>query len=190
MKYIIRKVPERDTSYLEQLISGAKIYNDADHYGAVHSFIEAIKMADDDAVYVQDDMILCPDFCVRAESYISSHPDAVIAFSYTANTKCGLKEGFYRMLGGGFLLCTYIPKAIGNAFVEWYERREWKALKIPAAYFNQQLDDCFFGLYLDKIGKDVFLAIPNLAGHPRNKSVIDQNRPERICAYFEYKSSK
>ena len=109
MKYVIRKVPERDTSYLERLIPGALIYNDIEHCGAVESFVAAIKQADDDAVYIQDDMLLCTDFCARVESCIAQHPDTVVIFSTTSRlAKAGINPASKRRS----LLCTYIPRAI------------------------------------------------------------------------------
>jgi len=35
MKYVIRKVPERDTSYLERLLPDADVYSDVLHVGAI-----------------------------------------------------------------------------------------------------------------------------------------------------------
>ena len=167
MKYVIRKVPERDTVYLERLIPGALIYNDVEHRGAVESFVEAIKMANDDALYVQDDMLLCHDFCARAESYIARHSDTVIVFSTTSRIA---EAGIYPASKGRFLLCTYIPRAIGKAFVEWYESREYEALRLPWSYYYDQQDDGFFYCFRVKPNYNVFVAIPNLAGHRRTQA--------------------
>lgn len=189
MKYVIRKVPERDTVYLERLIPGALIYNDVEHRGAVESFVEAIKMADDDAVYVQDDMLLCENFCARAEKHISSYPDTVIVFSNPANDKKYthiVQEGHYSPINAGYLLCTYIPRKTGKAFVEWYERKGYKTIELYKRYFEMQLDDALFFHFLYSVGRDVFVTVPNLAGHPKNKSIIDARRPPRICVNFDY----
>lgn len=186
MKYVIRKVPERDTVYLERLIPGALIYNDVEHRGAVESFVEAIKIANDDALYVQDDMLLCHDFCARAESYIAQHSDTVIVFSTTSRIS---EAGIYPASKGRFLLCTYIPRAIGKAFVEWYESREYESLRLPWSYYYDQQDDAFFYCFLEQVKENVYVAIPNLAGHPKNTSVINPNRPVRTCPYFDYEKA-
>lgn len=183
MKYVIRKVPERDTAYLERLIPGAMVYNDVEHRGAVESFVGAIKLANDDALYVQDDMLLCEDFCARAESLIARHSDTVIVFSTTSRIN---KAGIYPASKGSFLLCTYIPKTIGKSFVEWYERKEYEALRLPWSYYYDQLDDSFFCCFLTQTRKSVYIVIPNLAGHPKNTSVINPRRPTRTCPYFDY----
>ena len=78
MKYVIRKVPERNTEYLEKLLPEAVVVNDVNHNGAIWSFLKAIEVADDDAVYIQDDMLLCKDFKNRAESYIKKYPNNII----------------------------------------------------------------------------------------------------------------
>ena len=186
MKYVIRKVPERDTSYLERLIPGALIYNDIEHCGAVESFVAAIKQADDDAVYIQDDMLLCTDFCARVESCIAQHPDTVVIFSTTSRLA---KAGIYPASKGRYLLCTYIPRAIGKAFVEWYEHRDYEVLRLPWSYYYDQLDDGFFYCFLTQAKKSVYIVIPNLAGHPRNTSVINPRRPARTCPYFDYENA-
>ena len=186
MKYVIRKVPERDTSYLERLIPGALIYNDIEHCGAVESFVAAIKQADDDAVYIQDDMLLCHDFCARAESYIAQHSDTVIVFSTTSRIS---EAGIYPASKGRFLLCTYIPRAIGKAFVEWYEHRDYEVLRLPWSYYYDQLDDGFFYCFLTQAKKSVYIVIPNLAGHPKNISVINPRRKARTCPYFDYEKA-
>ena len=189
MKYIIRKVPERDTTYLERLIPGAMVYNDVEHHGAVDSFVEAIKMANDDEVYVQDDMLLSENFCMRVEKYISSYPDTVISFSNTAHDKRFTRiihRGRYPARLAAQLLCTYIPEKIGKAFVKWYELKGYEAIRGYKRYFELQLDDGLFSWFCQSSDIDVFVAVPNLAGHPKNKSVIDSNRPTRICINFDY----
>lgn len=34
MRYVIRKIPKRNTEYLERLIPDAHVYNDTQHIGA------------------------------------------------------------------------------------------------------------------------------------------------------------
>lgn len=193
MKYIIRKVPERDTSYLERLIPSATVYNDTEHTGAINSFIQALKTADDDAVYVQDDMLLCKGFVGKAEEYISRYRDSVIVFANFTHDKQSAdvtKEGFYSARKGGWLLCTYIPKSIAYAFVKWYESKGYESVRNYKRYIEMQGDDVLFCRFLELIDKEVFVTVPNIAGHRKNKSVINANRPVRVCVNFDYEGAE
>ena len=192
MKFVIRKVPERDTSYLERHIPSAMVYSDVEHKGAIQSFIDAIKAADDDAVYVQDDMLLCKDFAVRAKAYVNQNPDRVIVFANFTHDKQSSHvtyEGHFPAREGGWLLCTYIPKHIALAFCKWYENKGYETVRNHKKYLEMQGDDIFFCRFLEQIDKDVLVAVPNLAGHRKNKSVINPNRPVRVCVNFNYEEA-
>lgn len=195
MKYVIRKVPERDTSYLERLLHDADVYSDVLHVGAIQSFIGAIKKTRDNAVYVQDDMILCKDFVRRTQEYIDRYPNEVIVFSnfsHGARTCVAVKEGFYHPREGGWLLCTYVPWDIGIGFAQWWICGRWQRT-VPGnrsqRWIKKQYDDIFFRQYLMEIGKSVFVVVPNLAGHPINKSVID-DRPSKITTNFDFEDAE
>lgn len=195
MKYVIRKVPERDTSYLEKLIPDAIVYNDVAHFGAIQSFIGAIKTVRDDAVYVQDDMILCKDFIRRTQEYIERYPNEVIVFSnfsHGVRTHVAVKEGFYHPREGGWLLCTYIPRDIAIGFAQWWICGRWQRT-VPSVrshrWIKRQYDDIFFRQYLIEQGKSVYVVVPNLAGHPKNESVID-DRPPKITTNFDFDNAE
>lgn len=193
MKFVIRKVPERDTSYLERLIPSAVILNDTEHKGAIRSFIDAIKLADDDAVYVQDDMLLCKGFVEKAESYIKDHKNDVIIFANFTHDKQSadvVTEGYYPARKGGWLLCTYIPKTVADAFVKWHESKGYESVRNYKKYLEMQGDDILFCRFLELIDKDVFVTVPNIAGHRKNKSVINPNRPVRCCVNFDYEGAE
>ena len=115
MKWIIRKVPERDTSYLERLIPEAEVFCDTEHKGCRWSFEQAILMANDDAVYVQDDMILCKGFKAKAEEIIKRYPSHCIVFAsthYNKDSEKVDKAGFWLPEEGGWLMCTICLKCI------------------------------------------------------------------------------
>lgn len=189
MKYVIRKVPERNTAYLERLLPGALIVDDVQHKGAIESFHEAIRQADDDAVYVQDDMILCRDFMEKTKRYILRYPDSVIVFSNHTNGRFASmrKEGFYSPADMPWLLCTYIPKKVAMQYLKEVESGAWKISNIDKKH---QYDDLNWGKWLKHWWKTVFLTVPNLAGHPANRSVIDRRRPARTCLNFDYENAE
>ncbi len=190
MRFVIRKVPERNTDYLERLIPNAIVYNDIEHVGALFSFLSVLKYVNGDACYVQDDMILCKDFRKRAMEYINRMPHDVIVFSNFTIDKTArdvVKEGFYDAMKGGWLLCTYIPKEIADGFLEWWREGEYKKDGRFQKWIKNQYDDAFFCKYLQSVGKEVYVVVPNLAGHPKNKSVIDNRRP-KVTTNFDFEN--
>ena len=199
MKYVIRKVPERNTLYLERLLPDALIVNDERHNGCIWSFLKAIEVADDDAIYIQDDMLLCKDFVIRAEEYMSLHRNEIVIFStpflkgkkeYNGD-KIIEKEGYYEPAEAFWQLCTYIPKCISQKFLQFWLTGEYKTVSACNKYLKMQADDLFFRRFLERYeyGK-VFVTVPNLAGHEENKSVVCQSRPKRISPMFNYNEAE
>lgn len=119
MKFVIRKVPERDTSNLEAILPDALVYSDVEHKGALASFEGALRMARDDACYIQDDMILGRGFREKAEYYISLNPNDVIVFSNNTDLKTMnvSTQGYHLADKALWLLCTYIPNRIAIAYL-------------------------------------------------------------------------
>lgn len=190
MKYVIRKVPERDTSYLERILPDALIYCDTEHKGCRYSFEQALLLANDDAVYVQDDMILCRDFRKRAEKYIKKYPSHCIVFSNTTYGKDSvnvIREGFWDPVQAPWLMCTYIPKEMAKAFIFAKRNNMFKVFKNAIKY---DFDDVEWGNFLAFMNEKVFVTVPNLAGHPRNKSVTGFSRTPRICINFDYNDAE
>jgi len=193
MKYIVRKVPERDVTYFEYLIPEAIFYNDALHEGPIKSFVGAMKLAQDDAVYIQDDMLLCRDFKARCDAVCKAHKDEVVQLAN--NTFRNVKT---RVLVGGhypadkvpWCLCIYIPWRLASAFVDWYESGRIKPTKFET---NGYSDDLLFSRFMKKMKEDEYLVVPNLAGHPMNKSIVGKltgrdvrDGQIRISMNFEY----
>lgn len=186
MKYVIRKVPERDTSYLERLLPNAEIYNDVDHIGALYSFLDVLKKTDDDALYIQDDMLLCKNFETKAQKIINERPNDVIVFSNFTIDKSSKEvttQGYWSARKGGWLLCTYIPHEIAQGFLLWWSLGKYQ--KYDKRWITRQYDDAYFCRFLEEIKKEVFVIIPNLAGHPKNHSVID-GRPPKTTTNFNF----
>lgn len=196
MKYCIRKVPEQNTEYLEKLLPEAIIVNDVNHNGAIWSFLKAIETADDDCIYIQDDILLCKDFKSRAETYVKQYPDEVIVFSTLCEksnkTDSIQKEGFYTAREGGWLLATYIPKDIAKTFKAFFLAEQFKKIPQWERYIKSDFDDIFFCRYLDSFTScKVFVTNPSLCGHNDIvKSVINASRPKRISPMFDYEGAE
>lgn len=188
MKYVIRKVPERDTTYLERLIPDAIIYNDVEHEGPIISFVKAMELANDDAVYVQDDMILCENFCERCNEICEKHRNEVVQLCnftfFTGKTRV-LIEGYYDPWETPWCLCVYIPKRISQYFVWMYNAGKLKPTKFE---LRGQSDDWMLARVVQYMGEKEYLIVPNLAGHPINKSTVNSGRDTqiRMCMNFEY----
>lgn len=199
MKFVIRKVPERNTAYLERLLYHPVVVNDVNHNGCIWSFLKAIEIADDDAVYIQDDVLLCKDFLGKCRKVVGEHPDSVIVFStpflkgrteYNGD-KIIDTEGFYPAKDAGWMLCIYIPKMISQGFLNFWLTDECKTVSAYKKYMKMQADDLFFRRFLERYGYDsVFVTVPNLAGHEENVSVVCESRPKRISPMFDYHNAE
>ena len=195
MKFVIRKVPERDTSYLERILPEAVVINDVNHNGAIWSFLKAIEIADDDAVYIQDDMLLCKNFKTRVEEYVRKYPDEVIVFSNAVikNAKSYggdvyKQENFYPASRGiTLMLCSYIPKKIAKDFRTFFLKGGAERLPCWNKYKKMNADDLLFCRWYQK---DVLMTVPQLAGHLENKSVTVKSRPIRISPLFDYENAE
>lgn len=186
MRYVIRKVPERNTAYLERLLPDALVLNDENHNGCLWSFHKAIKVADDDAVYVQDDMILCRQFDEKVRGYTEQHRNDVVVFAN--HTKTIRQDGYYSPRDGLWLMCTYIPKQIAVAYLRQVVNGEYN---IKKRYRTQQLDDWSFQDWLRENGIYPFVVYPCLAGHPSNVSAIDPRRGKnRTTKGFDYDNAE
>lgn len=191
MKFVIRKVSERDTTYLERCLPNALIVNDTERRGALWSFREALRRTDDDAVYIQDDMILCRDFVNVSVQAVDKYPLNVIVFANCIQSSqpksAAFESGFYSPWRAGWLLCTYIPHRIARRFIEDNDSGRWKP---RANCLKYDFDDLDFNDWLHDIGEDVYLTVPNLAGHPANKSTINEKRSTRLCWNFDYENAE
>lgn len=158
------------------------MYNDTNNEGALTSFHKALALADDDAIYIQDDLVLCKNFTDRTMEYVRLHPKHIIVFSSCFDSNNAVKNEFARLKNVS-LLCAYIPKYIANIYLKAINSGEWR---ITEREKKLQFDDLNFSKFLWESGFDVFVAFPSLAGHLPGKSVIKKSRPIRLSANFDY----
>ena len=191
MKYCIRKVPERNTKYLERLLPEAVVVSDVNHNGAIWSFLKAIEIVDDDCIYIQDDMLLCKDFKTRAESYVKQYPDDIISFSsqwqYSHNIT---QEGFDNKCAL-WVMCVYIPKDIAMSFKRFMLAEGYKQFYRWQKFIEGQADDTMLERFYFRILKgSVFNTKPSLAGHGSIESFIDKSRGLRPSPMFDYDNAE
>ena len=161
------------------------MYCDTLHEGALRSFLAAMRMANDNAIYIQDDLVVCKDFAQKARKYVDMCPKHVIVFSSCFDSNNAVKNEFARLKNVS-LLCTYIPKYIADIYLKAINSGEWK---ITEREKKLQFDDLNFSKFLWESGFDVFVAFPSLAGHLPGKSVIKKSRPIRLSANFDYNNT-
>lgn len=191
MRYVIRKIPERDTSYLERHIPNAEIYCDSEHVGPLEAFIRALEMGHGDAVYMQDDILICKHFTERVEAECLKRPNDVIMFSeITRYVSKAVKESGYCSPSEKFwLYCTYIPERVRELTVKLYRGGGLKPTKTEIAH---SCDDNWFGRVMKYIGVEPYMVVPNLAGHTMGKSYANSRHENlwRVSLTFDYEDAE
>lgn len=115
MKYYVRTTGDRQFSYninYEVLVDTER--------KPIRSFIDQLKyISNDNAVLLEDDVILCKNFKERIEEVVAQHPNYVINFFedpfvfYLTETRPGIK---YRNNQ-----CTYYPKGVAKTIADKME---------------------------------------------------------------------
>lgn len=186
MRFVIRKIPERNTDELEAALGDAFVYSDVAHVGALRSFIDVLRIVNDNAVYIQDDVVLCKDFKQRCEDFILQYPRSVIVFSSFFDSNNDVRNAF-RDGAGVQTLCVFIPKYTAEAYLYSIDSGEWILTQKDR---RGQFDDLNFGRWLVRYGFDIFVTYPNLAGHLPVRSSINKSRPaNRLCKNFDYEDT-
>jgi hypothetical protein len=189
MKYVIRKVPERNTEYLEKLLPEAVVVNDVNHNGAIWSFLKAIEVADDDAIYIQDDMLLCKDFKKRAEAYVEKYPDEVISFSSQKSVTFNVESEGFSNKSPLWDMCIYIPKKIAQAYRTFHLAEGYKKFYRWEIFLEKSATDTLLERYVYQVlKKSVFNVCPSLAGHKPLESVAVKGRKPRLSPLFDYEN--
>ena len=188
MRYVIRKVPERDTSYLEALLPDAEIYNDHDYVKPLLSFIEALRMRAGSAIYFQDDVVLCTGFLEKSAKEIEQRVNDVILFSeiYFAG-RATIASGYCDPIKNNWMYAIYIPEWVRDATLRIWDNSEL----IPTKWeIKNGSDDTWFGRVMQYIGIQPYMIVPNLAGHTKAESVANKkwDKEYRLSPTFDYEN--
>jgi len=172
MKYIVQKVPSRDTSHLEAAIPYliTVIEREGD---PVKGFDQVLlKARDCSFVRLEDDIDLCDGFVEKIESAINLHPDKIISF-FTLRKKIDRPTMFK---GRNFCMfqCTYFPQGMARKIHGYYLQDIW-----PKKENNPKDPDSFLSDFLRETGTDYMIWHPSLVQHHECKSIIDPKRSSK-----------
>lgn len=197
MKYLIRKVPERNVDYIIKglLQDGVSkddimVFEDVNHEGCIWSFTEACRLCTDNTCFLQDDIILCKHFTKRLANVVNVYGNMVINLfrlsdlrgkNYNAKSKYGVRylwEEFWYSFPG-----VYIPITVIRQYVDWYDKkftgRGWQKF-----YTESDWDDGLFYGFLHKEGLPVYNLFPNLIQHKVGKSASGRKIRDRQTEIF------
>ena len=174
MRYIARFVESRIGNLAEykREIPDIEVYVDRVR-NPIGAFIEALKMAGDDAcVQMEDDCILTSDFRAKLEREVRQRPDSFIQFFSMRGddiTKGARWDRNY-IMGQ----CTYYPAGRAAELIQYFKGSFWD--------LNQhKVDglDMLVAEFLKSKKEKYWICVPNLVDHIEGKSVIDPRRSSK-----------
>ncbi len=164
MKYYVRTTGERDLSQYS-FLDYTPLY-DFKHE-SVKSFIEQMRLiSNDDALFMEDDIIFCDNFINKVNEVIAQYPNQIINFffqplAYLQTSEVKGKKFLYNQ-------CVYYPKGISKIIADKMQELidngiEWK-----------QYDE-IEGAALDALGINFIQYRPMLVQHIGVNSIIGNN---------------
>ena len=173
MKYYVRTTKERilDKTYSQ---IDYELLIDFEHK-PVESFIKQLEtISEEDAVLLEDDLILCKDFKNKIEEVIRQYPNKIINFFTNPNKYFSTRESDIF----AYNQCTYYPKGIAKQIA-----LEMK--KIEEEEFPQKHQyDILEGKALKTLGITHLQYRPCLVQHIDNRSLIQKNNKKRRTLFF------
>ena len=146
----------------------------------MQNFMNALEAAEDDeAIHLEDDVILNDDFQLRAKEVIDANPNMVIQFF--SMRKADLVIGTRVENGSTFLaaVCFYLPPKMSKGLRAYFPT--WERLKEHPTGLDLTIAD-----YLKKTKQKYLVHCPNLADHRVGKSEIDSRRSsKRVSLTFK-----
>lgn len=129
----------------------------------------------DPCVFLEDDIILCNNFCERIEEQITKRPNEIIQFF--SLRKKDLTEGSRYESGGNFIMhqCYYLPALMAQNVYEY-----------SFEFYNECKEGEHIGpndmvtqYYFKKNKLKYWLHVPSLVDHRQCKSMIDSRRSSK-----------
>lgn len=180
MKVVISAVPERmaGVKYILQTIPDAYVNWDKTR-NAMDTFMESLNIiGEDDALSMEDDIILTSDFMAKAKKEIAEHPDTVIQFFSMRGADLTIGSRYEN--GSKFIanLCVYYPKGWAKDFQQWISTVDLKSY--ITAY------DWLMADYMKATKQKYWIVVPNLVDHRIGKSAINPKRSsKRVSKTFK-----
>lgn len=183
LNYIVRMIPDR-ARYLPSIVAeipNVIIIMDR-HRKPMETFLNALSIAGEKpTVHLEDDVILCKDFRVRAERIIEQYPDSVIQFFSMRSDDIKIGQRWDNSFCSS--MCFYLPYNYSTLIRRYYPRWERRE-EHPTAY------DYLVNDFLRDRKERYLIVVPNLADHRQIKSAINPKRSsKRISRTFIYEGS-
>ena len=184
MRYIVRTVnfdSKRATNVeiLKSQIPNLEVCVDTER-DSYKSFLKMCDMLDDTGgVTLEDDVLLCKDFCLRIEKVIDEkgHDQVINFFERPKTYFCTSLVGGSQFLWGQ---CIYFPKGIGHKMREYYQ--EFKEMR-PNKW-KGMATDCLVAYVLTKEKMKYWRVRPCLVQHLDYPSAIGRRPTNRQTPYF------
>lgn len=174
MRFVCMAVPKRSlfVNYLKQHIPGLEVVWDKKRSAraTMESALEHI--GDDEAMLIEDDLLLTKGFVIKAQSVIESHRDCMIQFH--SRVKDDFLIGSRMRPGSSYMctMCTFYPSGMASRVLEF--SRGYGSVKLWEQHPSGT--DLMVRLFL-KINKlKYWNQCPSLADHLPLQSVIDPRR--------------
>ncbi len=175
MKFYVRTTKERKLHESYNQINFTELV-DVDHK-PVESFISQLrKISNDDAVLLEDDLILCENFYEKIYTIIEKYPDRIINFYTNPFYWFETQESDIF----SYNQCTYYPKGISEKIAKEMEN----ILHNPNVKLKNQYD-CIEHFALKKLNIKHIIYRPCLVQHNDKNSLIQsKNIKIRKTPYF------
>lgn len=175
MKYYIRTTLERK---LDETYSQIEydLLIDKEHK-PVESFIKQLEfISEENAVLLEDDLILCKNFKQKIEEIINQFPDRIINFFTFPKIYFQTRESKKFLWNQ----CTYYPKNIGKQIA-----LVMKKIKKQKDEIGKNLQyDVLESLALEELGMTHIQYRPCIIQHLDGKSLIGNSNSGRMTVYF------
>jgi hypothetical protein len=179
MEYIVRTTSfgGRDLSEMKAAIPNLKVVTDYNH-DAMGNFLNAMSMTSEPAIQLEDDAILCNNFCERIEEAVSHYPDLIINFFSLRKGDYDVRKP-YMQTGSKFIgnVCVYIPAGFGPAIAEYY--KVWERKKTDPTGYDLLMAD-----WMKERKLKYVQWFPHLVNHAVCKSLIDPRRSSKRTDNF------
>ena len=161
-KYYVRTTGDRILSPSFSQIEYTLLY-DYEHSIGDNFINQLEQISNDDAILMEDDIILCRDFANKIETAIQSHSNAIINFFYPL-----YKKETTKMYMFSFNQCTYYPKELLQKIVQCVKENRKKLICFTPEKIIRYA--------VSKLKLPVYLYYPCLVQHIDNFSLLQHKK--------------
>lgn len=182
-RIIVRTVPEREdyAAYLRDRLPEAEWCVDRAH-DPVGNFLAALTLqGDDDAIHLDDDVVLARDWRILAEGHLAVRRGHPIQW-FSARPKADERGARWERHFIG-TQCFHLPGRLAPGAVEWFDT--WPGSPHPSLH-PQRLFDVGLGAYLRSLDERVWVTCPSLVQHRLGPSAMGHHLTGGYQATFTH----